>query len=64
MNTLGLPEMTVKLIVLLITILPIWKILNKAGYSGWWCLVTFIPILNIVLLFYFAFTQWPILKRK
>ena len=35
------------------------KILQKAGYSGWWSLITLVPIANIVFLWIFAFSKWP-----
>ena len=42
---------------------PTIKILQKAGYSGWWCVLTMVPILNLILLWVFAFAHWPNLKE-
>ena len=39
------------------------RILRKAGYSGWWCVITFVPLVNIVMVYVFAFSTWPSLKR-
>jgi uncharacterized membrane protein YhaH (DUF805 family) len=39
------------------------RILRKAGYSGWWCMITFVPLVNIVMVYVFAFSTWPSLKR-
>jgi hypothetical protein len=39
-------------------------ILRKAGYSGWWALVTVVPILNVVMLAVFAFRTWPVTRRS
>ena len=39
------------------------KIISRAGYSGWWVLVMFVPILNIVMLLVFAFKEWPIQRE-
>ena len=36
------------------------RIVQKAGYSGWNILWVFVPIANIVMLFVFAFSKWPI----
>jgi hypothetical protein len=47
------------LIVGLIFLIPIAKILNKAGYSGWLALLWCVPILNIICLWVFAFSDWP-----
>ena len=43
--------------------LSIWatvRIIQKAGYSGWWALMGFVPIANIVMVFLFAFKEWPV----
>jgi len=39
------------------------KIISRAGYSGWWVLVMFVPILNVVMLLIFAYKQWPIQRE-
>src|SRR5262249_46886219 len=39
------------------------KILNKAGYSGAWVVLGFVPFVNIVMFFVFAFSRWPVLGR-
>mgnify|MGYP001316077264 CR=1 FL=1 len=45
-----------------ITVLPLWLICEKAGFPGWYGLAALIPILNIVLLFFLAFADWPALR--
>jgi uncharacterized membrane protein YhaH (DUF805 family) len=35
------------------------RIAKKAGFSGWWCLIMFVPIVNIVMIWIFAFVKWP-----
>ena len=57
---IGFPELVVLLFILVIILLPYWKIFQKAGYSGWLAICMFIPIVNIVVLFWFAFSKWPI----
>jgi hypothetical protein len=43
------------------------KIVSKAGYSGWWVLIIFVPILGaligFVLFCIFAFSEWPIQRQ-
>jgi hypothetical protein len=39
------------------------KILSKAGYSGWWVLIGFVPLVNLVMLLVFAFSDWPVLQE-
>ena len=40
------------------------RILHKAGYSGWWSLLMFIPLVNLISIYVFAFSQWPRLGQK
>jgi uncharacterized membrane protein YhaH (DUF805 family) len=51
------------LIVIVLMIAAWVKILSKAGYSGWWVLIALVPIVNIIMFFVFAFSEWPALKR-
>jgi hypothetical protein len=50
------------LVFLFIFMFPVVKILQKAGYSGWWVLLWFVPVGNIVALWIFAFADWPALS--
>jgi uncharacterized membrane protein YhaH (DUF805 family) len=50
--------------VLVLYFIPVVKILNKAGYSGWWSLVILIPLVNIIMFYVFAFADWPALRGK
>ena len=43
---------------------PVWKIVRKAGYSGWWALLYFVPLVNIAMLWVFAFSYWPSLAKR
>lgn len=38
---------------------PIAKILTRAGWSRWWTIVFFVPLLNLIILWVFAFGRWP-----
>ena len=38
---------------------PIAKILQRMGYSRWWTLLAFVPLLNWVGLWLVAFNKWP-----
>ena len=38
-------------------------IIHKMRYSGWFFVLFFVPILNIALYLYVAFTRWPIHKE-
>ncbi|HXW82096.1 MAG TPA: hypothetical protein VEJ84_21545 [Acidimicrobiales bacterium] len=40
------------------------RILRKAGYSPWWLLVGFVPVLNVIMFLVFAFSPWPALQNR
>jgi hypothetical protein len=39
------------------------RIIHKAGYSGWWVLTMFVPVVNLVVIVMFAFAEWPVERR-
>lgn len=44
----------------LIFVVPIVKVLNRVGFSGWWSILWFVPLVNLIALWIFAFARWPI----
>jgi hypothetical protein len=42
---------------------PIAHILHRAGRSRWWVIVAFLPLLNLIGLWVFAFARWPKVDR-
>ena len=48
------------LVLMAVTIvIPFWFIFSKAGYSKWLSLLMVIPLVNIALLYFLAFSTWP-----
>lgn len=65
MGSASLWHWVIVLIPLAIVGCTIWmmaRILRKAGYSGWWSVITLVPIVNLVMLWVFAFADWPMLR--
>jgi len=60
---IGVWELMVLLAVPAIVIIPFWTIFAKAGFSGALSLLMLIPLVNLVMLLYLAFAQWPALKE-
>jgi hypothetical protein len=48
---------------IVILLLPYWRIFKKAGYSPALSLLMLLPIVNIIMLYFLAFSEWPILKK-
>lgn len=40
------------------------RIIRRAGYNGWWCLILIVPIVNFVMIWVFAFADWPALRGR
>lgn len=53
----------INLIYIIITFILLVKILNKAGHSGWHSLWVLVPLVNLVLIWYFAFKKWPVIRE-
>lgn len=41
-----------------------YRIIEKAGLDGRWVLVLLLPIVNIIMIWVFAFSHWPNLQSK
>ena len=39
---------------------PIMQILKRTGFSRAWVLILFVPIVNLVFLWIYAFKRWPV----
>ncbi len=45
-------------------IVPFWFIFRKAGYSQWLGVLMVVPIVNLVMLYFLAFSNWPRLRER
>ena len=64
MGSLSIYHWLIVVVVLVVYFIPIVKILHKAGYSGWWVLLYFVPFGALIGLWVFAFADWPALRGK
>ena len=46
------------LVMLPVVVIPYWKIFSKAGFSGWLSLLILLPIVNLIVLYIVAFSDW------
>jgi hypothetical protein len=46
------------LAICVLVIIPFWKIFKKAGFSPYLSLLTVVPIVNLVTVYYVAFSKW------
>ena len=64
MGGLSVFHLVIVIVVLILYFIPVVKILNKAGYSGWWSLLILVPLVNIIMFYVFAFADWPALRGE
>jgi ABC-type glycerol-3-phosphate transport system permease component len=60
---LGFGDLLILMVPLIIVLIPAWRILRRAGFSGAWALLLVIPLVNLVAVYVFAFTDWPVERR-
>ena len=46
----------------MLIVIPLWRILTRVGFSGMWALLALFPVVNLILLWFLAFADWPILE--
>ncbi|TAK19375.1 MAG: hypothetical protein EPO35_00235 [Acidobacteria bacterium] len=60
---LGLPELLILFVLVfgcgVVLIWPAARICKRAGFSPWLGILIIVPIANVVLLWYVAFSPWP-----
>ena len=40
-------------------LLPFGQLLRRAGFSRWWLVLAFLPVINVIALWIFAYVRWP-----
>jgi hypothetical protein len=65
LRSIGLPELLVVFTVFCFPLLvvPFWKIFSKAGYPGIMSIAMLVPLVNVVMLFFLGFSDWPVLRE-
>jgi uncharacterized membrane protein YhaH (DUF805 family) len=59
MGSMSLLHWLIMALLLAIFLAPIARILKRTGFSGWWCVLSLIPLVGIIGLWVFAFVDWP-----
>ena len=44
----------------IVAIIPFWKICTRVGLSPWLSLLLIVPLVNLIFLYWLAFSAWPI----
>lgn len=52
--------MTFALIGVVLVIIPMWFIWKKAGFTPWLSLLSILPMINLIMLYVLAFSEWKV----
>jgi len=47
-----------------LVLVPYWRIFTKAGFSGWLVLLMIVPFVNLIVLYYVAFSNWKVTPNR
>jgi hypothetical protein len=57
--TAEMPQQIVLLVYSLAIVIPFGQLLRRSALSRWWLLLAFVPVINVVALWVFAYVRWP-----
>jgi uncharacterized membrane protein YhaH (DUF805 family) len=43
---------------------PVARILRRTGHSSWWCLIAWLPFVNLIGLWILAYARWPAVDKN
>jgi len=55
----GIWELIIILVLLAIPVVIFGPVFKKAGFSRWWSLLLIVPLINLIMVWVFAFMAWP-----
>ena len=61
---LGLAELIILLLVGLLLVWPFWRIFARAGFPGFLAFGMLLPLVNLGLILFLAFADWPAFQRS
>jgi hypothetical protein len=47
------------IIVAVIAVVPFWRLCARIGYSPWLSLLILLPLINLIFIYFLAFSEWP-----
>ncbi|HEY8053626.1 MAG TPA: hypothetical protein VIE42_12585 [Steroidobacteraceae bacterium] len=42
-----------------IAVVPFWRLCKRVGFSPWLSLLVVVPLVNLIFIYYLAFSDWP-----
>lgn len=47
-----------------LVVFPHWRMFQRAGFAGPLALLMLVPLVNVIVLLWFAFADWPALRER
>jgi hypothetical protein len=60
---IGIWELIIIAVLIVIPVLIFGPVVRKAGFSRWWSLLLAVPLINLIMIWVFAFMEWPAEKN-
>lgn len=63
MNSIGIPELAIVVVLIgawLSVVWPTARVCRRLGFSPWVGVLAIVPLANFLLLWWLAYTRWPI----
>lgn len=52
-------QLIIILVLFVIPVVVFGPVVKKAGFSRWWSLLLILPLINLIMVWVFAFMDWP-----
>lgn len=56
---IGIWELIILAVLIVLVVVIFGPVVKKAGFARWWALVLFVPLINLIMIWAFAFMKWP-----
>jgi hypothetical protein len=53
-------DLFIYIVLISISLYLSWRLIGKTGHNPWLAVLGFVPVVNIILIFYFVFFEWPV----
>jgi hypothetical protein len=60
MESITIIRVVVGVLVIPLFIIPFWRIFSRAGFPGVLAILMLIPLVNLIVLYYVAFSRWNV----
>lgn len=64
MDSFSIWHWIIVLVICLVFVWPFWRITRRTGNPPIMSLMLFVPVLNLIFIYYLAFGRWPALESR